>query len=89
MIYAGSRYENADVVVVDGKLTIDVRSTNRALSFEYSNYIVKETDRPDLLGHRFLSDAGAWWRLARSNPEHLHPNVTPGTRIRVPHVLRD
>lgn len=88
MIYAGSRYEDADVVVIDGKLAIDTRSTNRAQTFEYLNYTVRESDRPDLLANRFLG-SNDWWRLARANPEHLHPQVNPGTRIRVPSVLRD
>ncbi|MCZ2523694.1 LysM peptidoglycan-binding domain-containing protein [Streptomyces sp. HB2AG] len=49
-------------------------------------HVVEAGDRLDVLAHRYLGDAGQWWRIADAN-DALDPReltAEPGRRILVP-----
>ncbi|MFI6512974.1 LysM peptidoglycan-binding domain-containing protein [Streptosporangium sp. NPDC050855] len=61
---------------------------NRAWSFRFTEYIVKEGDRVDLIAFRNYGDAGLWYMIADANPEILDwMTVSPGMKLRLPNVL--
>ncbi|GLF93124.1 hypothetical protein [Streptomyces yaizuensis] len=53
---------------------------------EEAGHTVREGERVDHLGQRYLGDPGQWWRIADANPVLDPGELTgePGRQIRVP-----
>jgi len=70
---ATSRYHRIPIVVVEGPNGRPVACLRRRLipppeAFTTAGFHrVVEGDRPDLLAHHALGDAGQWWRLCDAN----------------------
>lgn len=87
MIFEGSRYENADVVVVDGSKRAVVERYPYSTEFSYQTILTQKGDRADLLANRFYGDPTMWWVIAYANPEvFLWDPIPVGVELRVPRV---
>jgi hypothetical protein len=54
---------------------------------KYFTYEWVETDRIDVIAHRFLGDSSLWWTILDINPEITNPlEIAPGTQIRIPNA---
>jgi Uncharacterized protein containing LysM domain len=88
---AESRYEGMNSVWTKrhGKMVRGrALRRNKAWSFNFSQYIVQEGDRIDLLAAKFYGDDGMWYYIADANPEVLDWfSIYPGQMIRIPNVL--
>lgn len=91
MIYLDSRYVSSPLVKA-----WNPRKKNYSITVPrqwpnyYTNYFIYEwieTDRLDILAHRFLGNAALWWRILDLNPEVLDPlSIPPGKQLRIPNV---
>jgi phage tail protein X len=90
VISADSRYSTSTIETV--QTSSGVRQTvitpapvERVIA--YTNYLVRDGDRADLLAYRFLGSAGLWWMIADANPEIPDWFLLPrGTLLRIPRV---
>lgn len=92
MILEGSRYENAEVLVVQDP---ESGRFHRAVSERYPygaefsalTVITQEFDRIDLLADRYYEDPTMWWVIAYANPEiHVWDPIPVGVELRIPRV---
>lgn len=85
MILPGSRYAGSSVQMVDEVLSIAVRPRSLANSFYFRRYRATESDRTDVLAHKFLGNVADWHVLADANPEAMYPEFAAGTEVRIPY----
>lgn len=89
MIFAGSRYETADVTPVadaQGVYRATVIPTRTvAETTDYTEHRVRVGDRMDTLARIAYGDPEMWWRIADANPQLAYPDqLVPGALIKIP-----
>lgn len=94
-VYQGSRYIAFPVATPprSGKSAVPTlfpprptrRNTTRAAQ-AFTEHLVIQGDRLDLLAQTFLGSPLLWWQIADLNPEIFFPfdDLTPGSVIRIP-----
>ena len=89
-ISADSRYSQTTLAVIDVDNTprqVIVAGEQTSFTFNFTNYLVKDKDRLDLLAYTFYGDALKWWLIADANPQvMLWDTLVAGSVIRVPVV---
>ena len=88
-IYQGSRYERekvARVLATDGLRHPTIfRRPPPDWRFDYTEHLVVEGDRLDLIAYREYGDSELWWAIAEVNSELDVPDpLPPGFVLRVP-----
>lgn len=88
MINPQSRYTQGTAVRMAnsaGTYNVSVFRTTPAQFQNFTLYIWKSGDRPDLVAYRELGNSELWWAIFDINPEIIYPlKITPGTVVRIP-----
>jgi hypothetical protein len=90
VIVEGSRYEDADVLMVEAadgvyRPTVFYNAFDTSSSTTFKYRIAKEGERFDTIAFELFQDPEYWWVIANLNPEIQHPaDLTAGMIIRVP-----
>lgn len=92
MIFAQSRYENAELVFVTDsgdlqrKRVVEVPRYYGA-SFTARRHIAREGQRLEQLAALYFGDPELWWVIALANPELFYPeDLEAGTVVRIPNA---
>jgi hypothetical protein len=84
----GSRYSLGTVTRVSnsgGTYNLTVLAPSLSNNNNFSLYVWKSTDRPDLVAYTKLGNANLWWSIFDINPELIDPlNIPPGAVLRIP-----
>ena len=90
MIFANSRYANAELVFVTDsgdaqrKLIVEPEPFY-ATSFVSRRHVTRDGQRMDQLASFYYNDPEMWWVIAVANPEVFYPDDIPaGTVMRIP-----
>ena len=76
MFFKGSRYKNLpEIIATDSKGKIARSKTLRWIPDTRGmfQHTVNQTDRLDLLAHKYYGDARKWWLICDANPEFALP----------------
>jgi hypothetical protein len=83
-----SRYTQGNLLRMpnsEGTYNVSVLRTVPAQAGNFTLYIWKASDRPDLVATRLLGNPSLWWSIFDINPEIIYPlNVPAGTVVRIP-----